>query len=125
MGASGSKVYVDVTPIRRSFLAGLEPPTYPGVRTLGVTHPRGSGLAIEHDSQSVDVPGPCRRALLQDPLRSGGLERPITDAGLDDKLRGLAEGVLPAARVDRLLERLWSLDKIDDAADLAREVQGS
>lgn len=56
---------------------------------------------------------------------TGGLERPITDAGLDEKLRGLAEGVLPAARVDRALELMWSLEKIDDAAELARAVKGS
>jgi 2-methylcitrate dehydratase PrpD len=56
---------------------------------------------------------------------TGGLERPITDAGLAEKLRGLAEGVLPAPGVDRLLELMWSLEKVDDAAELAQAVRGS
>ncbi|MFN0305527.1 MAG: MmgE/PrpD family protein [Burkholderiales bacterium] len=56
---------------------------------------------------------------------TGGLEHPITDAGLEQKLRGLAQGVLPAPGVDRLLALMWSLEKIDDAAELARAVQVS
>ena len=56
---------------------------------------------------------------------TGGLANPITDAGLEQKLRGLAEGVLPAPGVDRLLELMWSLEKVEDAAAIARAVQVS
>lgn len=53
----------------------------------------------------------------------GGLERPITDAGLESKLKGLAEDVLSTAQIDRLVELMWSFDQLNDASALARAVR--
>ena len=49
----------------------------------------------------------------------GSLERPMTDANLEDKLRGLAEDVLTDAQASELIARTWSLEKLDDARVLA------
>jgi len=53
----------------------------------------------------------------------GGLERPITDAGLESKLKGLAEDVLSNAQIATLIELLWTFDKLEDASALARAVR--
>jgi hypothetical protein len=49
----------------------------------------------------------------------GSLERPMADAGLEQKLRGLAEDVLTDAQTNDLIARVWSLENLDDAAALA------
>jgi 2-methylcitrate dehydratase PrpD len=49
----------------------------------------------------------------------GSLERPMTDAGLEEKLRGLAEDVLTDTQMNALIARVWSLEKLDDASALA------
>lgn len=49
----------------------------------------------------------------------GSLERPMTDASLEEKLRGLAEDVLTDAQTNELIARAWSLEKLDDASALA------
>jgi 2-methylcitrate dehydratase PrpD len=50
----------------------------------------------------------------------GGLGRPMTDAQLEAKLREHAAITAPAAAVDRLIDAVWSLDRADDAAAVAR-----
>jgi 2-methylcitrate dehydratase PrpD len=50
----------------------------------------------------------------------GSLERPMSDAGLEGKLKGLAEDVLTDAQTNELIGRVWSLDKLEDASALAR-----
>ncbi|MGZ5171571.1 MAG: MmgE/PrpD family protein [Burkholderiales bacterium] len=50
----------------------------------------------------------------------GSLQRPMSDAALDDKLRSLAEDVLTDDEIRALLARLWSLDRAEDAGAIAR-----
>lgn len=50
----------------------------------------------------------------------GSLERPMSDAALNEKLRSLAEDVLTADEISELLARLWSLDRAEDASTIAR-----
>ena len=50
----------------------------------------------------------------------GSLERPMTDAELDAKFRSLGASALAPAEIDRLAEQCWSLDKLPDAAVIAR-----
>ena len=50
----------------------------------------------------------------------GSLERPMSDHGLEEKLKGLAEDVLTDARTNELIAQVWSLDKLEDASALAR-----
>ena len=49
----------------------------------------------------------------------GSLERPMSDANLEEKLSGLAEDMLTDARTNELIARVWSLEKLEDASVLA------
>ena len=50
----------------------------------------------------------------------GTLERPMSDADLEAKFRGLVDGILPRAQADRLITRFWAADTLKDASELAR-----
>jgi len=50
----------------------------------------------------------------------GSAQNPMTDAQLEAKFHGLAEGVLPPDRVNRLIDFCWKLEQAADAAQLAR-----
>ena len=54
----------------------------------------------------------------------GSLERPMTDADLEGKFRGLTEGVLPVERVHQLINLCWRLEELDDVAEIARAAGG-
>ena len=45
----------------------------------------------------------------------GSLERPLTDADLDAKVRDLCQGVLPAAQAARLIDACRSIERAPDA----------
>jgi 2-methylcitrate dehydratase PrpD len=51
---------------------------------------------------------------------TGSAENPMTDAGLEAKFRGLAEGVLPASQIDTLIAQCWNISELHDAGALAR-----
>ncbi len=50
----------------------------------------------------------------------GSQARPMSDAALEAKFRGLAGGVLSNAETDRLIEQCWNIGKAPDVADVAR-----
>lgn len=50
----------------------------------------------------------------------GSARNPMTDAQLEAKFRGLAEGVLPGEGAGRLIDFCWNLEKAADAGQLAR-----
>lgn len=50
----------------------------------------------------------------------GSLEHPMSDADLESKLRGLADGILPTAQTDALIRTCWKIAELKDAAELAR-----
>ena len=50
----------------------------------------------------------------------GSVERPMSDADLEAKFLGLADGVLPAAQARQLLDLCRKVDKLPRAAELAR-----
>ena len=49
----------------------------------------------------------------------GSVERPMSDADLEAKFRGLAEGVLPESQTKALIARCWEIEELRSAADLA------
>jgi len=53
----------------------------------------------------------------------GTLARPMSDADLDEKFRGLVADILPQARTRELLRTCWSIDSLDDAGAVARAAQ--
>ena len=50
----------------------------------------------------------------------GSAENPMSDRDLETKVRGLGDGVLPAARIDELIALIWRAEELTDAAALAR-----
>jgi 2-methylcitrate dehydratase PrpD len=50
----------------------------------------------------------------------GTLARPMSDADLEAKFRGLAGEVLPAAQVEEIIKLCWQLPALRDAGTLAR-----
>lgn len=50
----------------------------------------------------------------------GSVDRPMTDADLESKFRGLANPVLGAAATDRLIALCWKAEGLKDIAEVAR-----
>jgi|KBSMisStaDraftv2_1062788.scaffolds.fasta_scaffold17694_2 2-methylcitrate dehydratase PrpD len=50
----------------------------------------------------------------------GSLARPMTDKDLEAKFRGLAKAILSPAETDALIGLCWSIDKSNDASEIAR-----
>lgn len=50
----------------------------------------------------------------------GHYKNPMSDAEIEAKFRRLANNVLPDAQTTHLLERLWSLDEMEDAGSIAQ-----
>ena len=48
----------------------------------------------------------------------GHWRNPMSDGELEEKFRLLAAPVLPAPRIDALLQRLWALETVSDVAEL-------
>ena len=49
----------------------------------------------------------------------GSVERPMSDAALESKFIGLAEGVLPENQARRLIAQCWTVEELASAAELA------
>jgi len=50
----------------------------------------------------------------------GSLQRPMSDAMLEAKFTDLAKDILPDARIRRIMDLCWSLDRAPDVAEIAR-----
>jgi 2-methylcitrate dehydratase PrpD len=50
----------------------------------------------------------------------GSLARPMSDADLEDKFRGLAAGVLSPTATNALIGLCWSIEQLEDAGEVAR-----
>ena len=50
----------------------------------------------------------------------GSLDRPMSDADLEAKFRGLAHGILADAECDRLIALCWAIGTLADAGEVAR-----
>lgn len=65
----------------------------------------------------TDADGARREAFV--PYVTGFPSHPMSKAEVEDKARGLLAPTLGQARTDALVERVWSLDSMADAGDLA------
>lgn len=54
------------------------------------------------------------------PHALGTVQRPMSDADLEDKFRSLTDGILPAAQADELVSLAWQLDTLADVGVIAR-----
>jgi 2-methylcitrate dehydratase PrpD len=50
----------------------------------------------------------------------GSVENPMSDRMLEEKFRGLAEGVLSTSQTGRLMDLCWSADRLSDAGEITR-----
>jgi 2-methylcitrate dehydratase PrpD len=50
----------------------------------------------------------------------GSVEVPMTDSALEAKFSDLAEGILPAPQIRRLLDACWGVEKLPSAAAIAQ-----
>ena len=75
-------------------------------------------IAAEQARVRITLVGGARRETYVERAR-GSLGRPLTDAELEAKFRALAATELAPERIDRLVEQLWSLEKLPDAAVIA------
>ena len=50
----------------------------------------------------------------------GSLERPLTDAEIESKVRSLATLGFPACDVDRVVDAIWELERMKDVGELVR-----
>jgi 2-methylcitrate dehydratase PrpD len=51
----------------------------------------------------------------------GSVENPMSDRQLENKFRGLADGILPAGQTRELIDLCWRADTLADAGDIARK----
>jgi len=54
----------------------------------------------------------------------GSLEKPLSDAALEAKFTGLAEGVLPPVQAQRLIRLCWGIETAPDAGQVAEAAAG-
>jgi hypothetical protein len=50
----------------------------------------------------------------------GSLEAPMSDQALERKFADLADGIIPADRGRRAMDLCWGVDRLANAADIAR-----
>jgi 2-methylcitrate dehydratase PrpD len=50
----------------------------------------------------------------------GSVQNPMSDRLLEDKFRGLADGIMTSAKTNRIIGLCWDAHKLDDAGDIAR-----
>ncbi|MBX9711470.1 MAG: MmgE/PrpD family protein [Xanthobacteraceae bacterium] len=50
----------------------------------------------------------------------GSVEVPMTDEQLEAKFSDLADGILPAPTIRQVMDLCWNVEKLDNAADIAK-----
>jgi hypothetical protein len=50
----------------------------------------------------------------------GSVEVPMTDKQLETKFSDLAEGIIPADAIRRVMDACWNVESLPNAADIAR-----
>ena len=57
------------------------------------------------------------------PYHRGHYKNPMSDQEIEAKFRALAQGLLPPAQTDALLDRLWHLEQVEDIGQVLRLVR--
>jgi 2-methylcitrate dehydratase PrpD len=50
----------------------------------------------------------------------GSLERPMSDADLERKFTDLAEGIIPAPQIRKVMDLCWGVEKLDNVAEIVQ-----
>jgi 2-methylcitrate dehydratase len=77
-------------------------------------------VPVEHRAR-ITVTTTDGKTLIGEAGGAEDLSGPKSDEQINDKFKGLCEDVLGAARVQAILNRLWSLEKLDDAAVIPQD----
>ena len=111
-GAGGVRQFSDaavqdpvVAALRRRVVATIDPAVGPAQARVAVV--LADGRSVETFIEHV----------------VGSVERPMSDADLEAKFLGLAEGVLPADRTRRLIDLCWQIDDLPGVAAVAAASQ--
>ena len=75
--------------------------------------PVGAAVVAVRTADGRTLTGAIEHAL-------GSLERPMSDAAIEAKVRDLASVGAPDCEVDRLIDAVWTIEHCDDAANVAR-----
>jgi 2-methylcitrate dehydratase PrpD len=51
---------------------------------------------------------------------AGSVQNPMSDRMLENKFRGLSEGILASGKTERLIDLCWGAGRLTDAGDIAR-----
>jgi 2-methylcitrate dehydratase PrpD len=93
----------------------------PGVRDLRGRITATADAQLREIAARVSVTLRDGRVLAKHVERvTGSAENPMSDRDLEDKVRGLAHGILSEERTAALIAACWSLGELGDAAELAR-----
>jgi 2-methylcitrate dehydratase PrpD len=93
----------------------------PAVLALGGRVSVDEDPAIPVGAAIVGVRTRDGRTLTQEVAHAlGSLERPMSDAAIEAKVRDLAAHGAPGCEVERLVGAVWELERCDDAATVAR-----
>jgi 2-methylcitrate dehydratase PrpD len=77
--------------------------------------------SITEDQSSIEVElmnGKKLNHFVKESL--GNLNRPLSDRQLEDKFRDQAVMILPASRVDKIIDLCWRIDELEDVGELVR-----
>ncbi len=50
----------------------------------------------------------------------GSVEVPMTDKQLENRFGDLADGIIPASSIERVMDACWNVESLTDAAEIAR-----
>jgi 2-methylcitrate dehydratase PrpD len=50
----------------------------------------------------------------------GSVEKPMTDQQLETKFTDLADGIIPAAMIRRVMDACWNVENMPNAAEIAK-----
>ena len=93
----------------------------PAVQALGARVAVEDDPAIPVGAAVVNVRTADGRTLTHAVAHAlGSLERPMSDAAIEAKVRDLASVGAPECDADRLIDAVWAIERLDDAAIVAR-----
>jgi len=108
-GAAGERQFSDEA-VRESAVAALR------ARVVVTIEP---GLGKAQARVAMLMRNGARLAVFVEHAR-GSVENPMSDPMLEEKFRGLADGILSPGRTDRLIDLCRGADRLTDAGEIAR-----
>ena len=104
---------------KRSVLRGLIPVLRPAASIRATLAAVGKGIKEDQVHITMKLKdGRVLEKLVEHCM--GSVDNPMRDADLEAKFRAQCKGILPAARVEKLIGLCWGVGKVKSAAEMAR-----